>query len=109
MTCDFSPVEGLNTYYRGDVLRIYNDLFDTKEIDISGGEHNTINEDYDKPYWRFGNWRFNYFRNKYNPTNDKEVDSLCYRNYFIINFIFDTDKQVEIENIDVVYSNGELR
>lgn len=106
---DFSPVEELNTYYRGDVLRIYNDLFDTKEIDISGGEHNTINEDYDKPYWRFGNWRFNYFRNKYNPTNDEEVDSLCYGNYFIINFVFDTDKQVEIENIDVIYSNGELR
>lgn len=105
---DLFPVEGLNNYYRGNQIRIYNDIFDTGYMDVTYDDEDNIkdiiNGDYTKPYWRFGNWHFNYIRN----SLDNAPKSRCFGNYFVIEFKFNTTKQVEIENVEVFYTNGEL-
>lgn len=102
---DFLPVERLDNYYAGDSIRIYNSLFDTGLIDISNNNKNNVNEDYKKPYWRLGNWHFNNIRNSLLEAKDSRI----YGNYFIIQFNFNTNKQIEIESIDVKLNNSTLR
>lgn len=102
---DFLPVEGLDNYYAGDSIRIYNNLFDTGLIDISNNEKNNINEDYKKPYWRLGNWHFNNIRNSLLEAKDSRI----YGNYFIIQLNFNTNKQIEIESIDIKLNNSALK
>lgn len=107
---DLYPEEELDNYYRGNQLRVYNDIFDTGYIDITYTDEQEeeiqyiINKDYRKPYWRFGNWHFNYLRNSlHNAPNSR-----CFGNYFVVEFKFETSQQVEIENVDVYCTNGEL-
>lgn len=102
---DFLPVEGLDDYYAGDSIRIYNNIFDTGLIDISNNKKNNINEDYKKPYWRLGNWHFNNIRNSLLEAKDSRI----YGNYFIIQFNFNTNKQIEIESIDIKLNNSTLK
>ena len=108
---DFSPINKLNNTYAGDYIRIYNDVCDTDYIDISTSiaDLNKVSN-YKKPYWRMGNWHFNYIRN--NISNHEVYDgkdySKMFGNWFIINMTCNTNKQIEYENIDVDFSNAEI-
>lgn len=107
---DFSPIHKLNNTYAGDYIRIYNDVCDTDFINISTNidDLNKVSN-YKKPYWRMGNWHFNYIRN--NISNHEIYDgkdySKMFGNWFIINMSCNTNKQIEYENIDVDFSNAE--
>ena len=88
--------------YSGETLRVYNDLIDTKELDIkvNSEDNKNIFENYKKPYWDLGNWNFSYLRDK-KQTN--VVLSRLYGNYFILNFIFGQDNQRKVEFEDINY------
>ena len=106
----YSPVEEFNTYYAGDKLRVYSDICDTGLLDITYDEpEKIINKvtDYNKPYWRLGNWHFNALRNKIVDYTNNQISksgaSRIYGNYFITHFEFNVNAPVEIESI-----NGKL-
>lgn len=111
---DYSPVEELNNYYAGDLLRIYSQHCDTGDIDITfTNPEKTVNNimNYTKPYWRFNNWHYNMLRNKLSNYIDKDItaseSSRIYGNWFVINFTCYGNKQIEFENIDANLINGE--
>lgn len=102
---EYSPVEGFNTYYAGDKLRIYSDICDTGILDVSNANPTqTINKvgDYTKPYWHLGNWHFNALRDKMseyiNNQISNSVASRVYGNYFIVHFEFNTTASTHIED-----------
>lgn len=100
------PVEGnggqRKVSYSGYKLRIFNDLIDTGEIDITTNitipRPSTDNaNDYKKPYFYLGNWNFNYLRD-----SDTKEHSRLHGNYYIISFIFNennTKQRIEFESI----------
>ena len=101
------PVEGEKQPFSGNTIRIYNNLVDTGELDITVDNEAIKNIfcDYTKPYWHLGNWNFNYLMN--NVKNHKmeaftDNYSRLYGNYFIIEFTFNNiDKlKVEFEELD---------
>ena len=111
---DYSPVEELNNYYAGDLLRIYSQHCDTGNIDVTfTNPEKTINNvmDYTKPYWRFNNWHYNMLRNKLSNYMDKDIiaseSSRIFGNWFVVNFTCYGNKQIEFENIDTNLINGE--
>lgn len=111
---DYSPVEELNNYYAGDLLRIYSQHCDTGDIDITfTNPEETVNNvmNYTKPYWRFNNWHYNMLRNKLSNYIDNGItaseSSRIYGNWFVINFTCYGNKQIEFENIDANLINGE--
>lgn len=123
--------EKLNRRFSGDILRIYTDETDSEDLDIYVNELelNNVNN-YKLPYFDKGKWNLNYFRNKINtlPT-DKEVNnsygnnddtvvtdvekrtmrsdnrSLIYGKYFVIRFIFNNDKKVKLDTIEIATNN----
>lgn len=104
---EYSPVEGFNTYYSGDKLRIYSDICDTGVLNIANANpEKTINKvgDYTKPYWRLGNWHFNALRDNMAEYINNQISnsgaSRMYGNYFITHFEFNTTAPVEVESID---------
>lgn len=112
-----SPVEGMNYYYGGDKLRVYSDMTDTGLININtNNDKDNVNilADYQKPYWKLGNWHFQTLRDKLanyiaKNSNDNDITRI-YGNWFVIEFKFDivdNTKQIEIENIDVQTINAE--
>lgn len=112
-----SPVEGMNYYYGGDELRVYSDMTDTGIININTNNNKdnvNILADYQKPYWKLGNWHFQTLRDKlmsYIAKNNSDDNmTRIYGNWFVIEFKFnniDNTKQIEIENIDVQTINAE--
>lgn len=101
------PVEGEKQPFSGNTIRIYNNLVDTGELDITVDDKAIKNIfcDYTKPYWHLGNWNFNYLMNNVkNHKIEAFVDnySRLYGNYFIIEFTFNNiDKlKVEFEELD---------
>ena len=88
--------------YSGETLQVYNDLVNTKELDIKVNSENNKNifGNYKKPYWDLGNWNFSYLRDK-KQTN--VVLSRLYGNYFILNFTFGQDNQRKVEFEDINY------
>ena len=88
--------------YSGETLQVYNDLVDTKELDIkvNSEDNKNIFGNYKKPYWDLGNWNFSYLRDK-KQTNI--VLSRLYGNYFILNFTFGQDNQRKVEFEDINY------
>lgn len=111
---DYFPVEVLNNYYAGDLLRIYSQHCDTGDIDITfTNPEETVNNvmNYTKPYWRFNNWHYNMLRNKLSNYINKDItaseSSRIYGNWFVINFTCYGNKQIEFENIDADLINGE--
>ena len=80
-------------------LRIYNDLCDTEELDISTNSKGSKSKynDITKPYYDLGNFNFNYLR-------DKNTKSRIYGNYFIVEFIFEADNINDIEFESLNYS-----
>lgn len=94
--------------YSGFKLRIHNDLCDSGEIDVSVNDESVKNllVNYNKPWWEFGNWNFNYFRDIKQGTSSHDIMSRIYGNYFVIDIIFYDDEnpypqKIEFENLDV--------
>ena len=92
--------------YSGYKLRIHNDMCDSGLIDVSvDNEYNkNIFNNYKKPWWEFGNWNFNYFRNKKKDKTLHDIMSRIYGNYFVIDIIFYDDnnpynQKIEFENL----------
>lgn len=121
-TSDFNyfPVEEIEDRYSADFIRIYNIHCDTGLIDTtfdidSDNNENNINNimDYIKPYWRFGNWHFNVIRNNLKSYIDKEsINDECSRifgNWFVVEFDININEQVELETLDAIYNNAEIR
>ena len=101
------PVEGTITPFSGNKLKVYNDLTDTGELDISVNEEISKNifANFDKPYWHLGVWNYSYLRNKINTypsTKNPDVLSRIIGNYFIIEFTFDNsdNKLIEFEGLN---------
>lgn len=85
--------------YSGHKLRVYNDLCDTGELDISTNSKGSKSKynDVTKPHYDLGNFNFNYLR-------DKNTKSRIYGNYFIVEFIFEADNINDIEFESLNYS-----
>ena len=85
--------------YSGYKLRVYNDLCDTGELDISTNSKGSKSKynDVTKPHYDLGNFNFNYLR-------DKNTKSRIYGNYFIVEFIFEADNINDIEFESLNYS-----
>jgi len=105
--------------YSGDIIRIYTDEADTMNMNVSI-ENKDINDTrvtnviyglkpYTLPAWNKGRWVLNYFRNVrvkdetgkdviYSAADDK---TLVYGKYFIIRFVFNNDKKVKLDNVDI--------
>lgn len=75
--------------YAGDTLKVYNELVNTNELDISVDNESSKNSfgNYKKPYWELGNWNFSYLRNA--DDSNKAINmSRIFGNYFIVEFTF---------------------
>lgn len=106
--------------FSGAKIRVYNDLIDTGYLDIktyidSNNERiidkrNTSVMNYKKPWYEFGNWNFNYFRDIKNSKKLKAKDmSRLYGNYFIIEIILNdvsTNECVEFETLNCQLLNN---
>ena len=92
-----SPVEDMQVPYAGDIIRIFNDMCDSGNLDVSVNVYNP--GDYKKPWFELGNWNFNYFRNDINKPNPtaKDIYTRLYGNYFVIRFIFNNTDHLRIE------------
>lgn len=86
---DSSPVDGMKIPYAGDTLKIYNELVNTNELDISVDNESSKNSfgNYKKPYWELGNWNFSYLRNADNFNKASNMSRIV-GNYFIVEFTF---------------------
>lgn len=103
---DYSPVEKEDINYAGDLIRVYNNLVDTENIDITITESDKNKPANDsKPYWELGYWNFNYLRNKIENSNISNVDkSRIFGNFFIIEFTFNVNEyNFKFESLDVKY------
>lgn len=101
------PVEEPITPFAGNKLKVYNDLTNTGELDISVNEEISKNifANFDKPYWHLGVWNYSYLRNKINTypsIKNPDVLSRIIGNYFIIEFTFDNsdNKLIEFEGLN---------
>ena len=117
--------EQLDRRFSGDALRIYSDETDSGDLDISVDKAN-INAltNYKYPYFYKGYWNLNYFRNKILDTvtesevknslgNDAVADdinkhfvrsdnrSLIYGKYIVVRFIFNNDKPIKLDGVDI--------
>ena len=97
-----SPVEGEKQPFSGNLIKVYNNLVNTGELDITVDNENSKNifNDYTKPYWDLGNWNFNYLHNNIanhitQPFSDDF--SRLYGNYFIIEFTFNNEDELKVE------------
>ncbi len=108
---DNEPRQEIKTPYSGNKLRIYNDCIDTGYIDISciNNKFNKSVMDYKKPWYEFGNWNFNYFRDIKNSKKLKAKDmSRLYGNYFIIELVFgnEDNERIEFETLNCKLINN---
>lgn len=107
------------TDYSVDQLRIYTDSCCTELLDVSQKDYHNTNKsdypnkerlnDYKLPSFNNGIWSFNYLRNVYNKNNPfstevtrnmtSDVRSLIYGKYFVVRFIFDSDRNFKLENV----------
>lgn len=87
-----SPVKKSVIPYSADILRVYNDITDTGNLDILVNSETNKNSfgNYKKPYWELGNWNFSYLRN-IKDTNKATLASRIFGNYFIVEFTFKQD------------------
>ena len=88
------------TPYSGFRLRVYNDLFDTGELNIETnlkGEGSIYINHIEKPYYNLGSFTFNNLRDKDNKNQIKG-------NWFIVEFMFDYDEDNQIEFEELSYS-----
>ena len=78
--------------YSGYKLRIYNDLCDTGEMDITADLNNKNPQ---KPYYDLGNFTFNNLR-------DINSGNQIFGNFFIVEFIFEDNQEdvIEFESLE---------
>lgn len=101
----YSPIKEFIEPFSGNLLKVYNNLTNTGELDISVNEEisKNIYAHFDKPYWHLGNWNYNYLRNNINQANNISSDYLSriVGNYFVIEFTFNNDdnKLIEFEGL----------
>jgi len=99
--------------YSGELLEIKNDniAVDENDTPIYDLEVQTINEkdNYLKPYYKLGDWRFNCLRNLDNRNIVKSADDTnrIYGNYFIFKFTFNTTDLLNIESFKIQISQFE--
>ena len=108
----------------GDTIRIFSEYCDTGFIDVTkcnneelfveknNGNYNAFN-DYKVPAFRLGNWYFNGTKDKFveylkGNVNYNEMSDI-YGNWFVVSFIFNRHKIVEIESIDYKISNDIIK
>ena len=108
----------------GDIIRIFSEYCDTGYIDVTkcnneelfveknNGNYNAFN-DYKIPVFRLGNWHFNGTKDKFveylkGNINYNEMSDI-YGNWFVVSFIFNRHKIVEIESIDYKISNDIIK
>lgn len=104
-THDFNPVEDISgqrkSPFSGNYLRVFNDLTDTGNIDISCEEvlQNIANDNYLKPYFDLGNWNFSYLRDSNDIDGERQR---LHGNYFILEFSFvnNSNKLIEFESLE---------
>ena len=94
-----------------DFVGVYNDNIDTGVIDITvdtESKKNTSVMNYQKPWWQYDNWNFNYLRNVKNIEELKaKFMSRLYGNYFIITITFsDSVRRIEFETLDCKLINN---
>lgn len=103
-------------------IQIYNDICITNEIDISTERKSII--EYKKPFFDFGKWNLNYFRNIAKNIHNEEIvnrltgeinnistsikkgldNALVTGKYFVIRFKFkNTTKEINIKDIHAYY------
>lgn len=113
--------------FSGDSIRIYTDETDsgvlnihvptTGEIDVRNQGYNDDNlnimdeysspisplEGYKYPVFEKGVWFLNYFRNYLVSENpyDSDEKTLIHGKYFVIRFIFNNDRKVKLDTLDV--------
>ena len=102
--------EFLNRRFSGDSLEIYTDETSTGELDINTDNNTNKFNNYAYPYFEKGKWNLNYFRNKIKdkPTTEEKENrtysdnhSLIYGKYFGIRFIFNNDKKIKFDTLDI--------
>lgn len=97
------PVEGTSPKYAADNITIASEFCSTGRMDIHIKNYNTF-DDYKTPYWRMGNWHFDYIRDgitEYDNNKQSSDDSSrIYGNWFTVKFEFNRGKIVEFENIE---------
>lgn len=82
----------LNSTKEGIVtnLRIYSEYCDTDDIPVINDKYISdlnIKDNYEMPYWRFGNWHFSTIRNKLmNKTIPSDQKSRIFGNWFVVKF-----------------------
>lgn len=106
-----------NNNYSGNKLMIYTNCCYSDYVDISTKRRNVA--DYKKPYYRFGTWFMNWFKNtiknidtispiqrhtgKLNDIlqqNDKADNKLMVGKYFVVRFIFrDNNEKINVDDI----------
>lgn len=108
----------------GDIIRTFSEYCDTGYIDVTkcnneelfveknNGNYNAFN-DYKIPVFRLGNWHFNGTKDKFveylkGNINYNEMSDI-YGNWFVVSFIFNRHKIVEIESIDYKISNDIIK
>lgn len=111
----YSPVEGEQVKYSGDKLRVFNNYIDTGIIDITT-DAQTVNApmNWQKPYWNYGNWNFNFFINEIRGDNKPTTEhkqyeeygdaygmTRLYGEYFIFKFMFNHDENIRYEFDDL--------
>ena len=99
--------------FSGQKLRVYNDLIDTKELDILIDDEQSKNifGEYKKPYWNLGNWNFSYLRNSKDGQSIAELMSRLYGNYFIVSFTLNNKietNKIEFEDVNYVISKDKM-
>lgn len=95
--------------YSGEILIIKNEDINDAEYDL---KVETINkkDDFTKPYYKLGDWRFNCLRNiNINNENNINADDITriYGNYFIFRFIFNETNLLNIETFSCKTSQSE--
>lgn len=102
--------EFLNRRFSGDSLEIYTDETSTGELDINTDNNTNKFNNYAYPYFEKGKWNLNYFRNKIKdkPTTEEKENrtysdnhSIIYGKYFGIRFIFNNDKKIKFDTLDI--------
>lgn len=107
------PPGDLNNTAEGIItnLRIYSEYCDTEDIPVINNTlipNLNIKDDYNTPYWRFGNWHFSAIRNKLmNETIPSDQKSRIFGNWFVVKFDVEKTSCAIYESLDYKISFDE--
>lgn len=107
------PPGDLNNTAEGIItnLRIYSEYCDTENVPVINNTlipNLNIKDDYNTPYWRFGNWHFSAIRNKLmNETIPSDQKSRIFGNWFVVRFDVEKTSCAIYESLDYKISFDE--